>query len=98
MDRLMEELRAHFDLIVLDCAPVLAIAETRAIARHADVSIVIARWAKTPIKAVCAAVHELELNGGQVGGVVINDVDIDDMRRAGYFRPYAYPYPTARAA
>ncbi len=41
-------LRIAFDLIVIDSAPVLAVADSLAIARHADAVVLVTRWASTP--------------------------------------------------
>lgn len=90
MNRLIAELRESFDLIVLDCAPVLAVAETRVVAAQADCTLVIARWRKTPVRAIRAAIQQLQAGGAILRGVVINGVD----RRA----PYYYSYPEYHAS
>lgn len=75
MARLMEELRANYDLVVLDSAPVLAIAETRTVAGHADLTLVVVRSDKTPAGAVRTALKELKHAGADVAGVALNYVD-----------------------
>lgn len=85
IDRLIEELRGAFDLIILDCAPVLAVADTRVIASKGDCAVLITRWQKTPIRAVRAAMQHLQSAGAGVRGVALNNVD---RRMQGY---YAYP-------
>ncbi len=85
IDRLLAELREEFDLIVLDCAPVLAVADTRVIAAKSDCVAVVTRWQKTPIRAVRAALEHLQSAGAKIRGVVLNNVD---RRMQGY---YSYP-------
>jgi succinoglycan biosynthesis transport protein ExoP len=87
MGRLLEELKASFDLVILDCAPVLAIAETRIIARRADTTIIVAKWARAPRKAVQAAIRQLNEAGAHVMGVALNGMD----PRAGDYG-YGYGY------
>jgi polysaccharide biosynthesis transport protein len=72
MNSLLEELRGSFDLIVLDCAPVLAVAETRVIVAKADCTVLVARWEKTPVRAVRTALRQLQDAGAHIRGVTLN--------------------------
>jgi capsular exopolysaccharide synthesis family protein len=81
MTHLVNELRGMFDLIILDCAPVLAVAETRVIVTHADCTVLVARWEKTPIRAVRSALQQLQSAGANVIGIALNYID---MRVPGY--------------
>jgi capsular exopolysaccharide synthesis family protein len=83
---LLAELRNSFDLIILDCAPVLAVAETRVAAAMADCAVVVARWQKTPLRALRATLQQLSDAGVSIRGVALNGVD----RTA----PGYYSYPT----
>jgi len=85
MDRLLGELRNAFDLVILDCAPVLAVADTRVVVSKADCAVMVTRWQKTPIRAVRAALQQLNVSGATVRGVALNSVD---RRMPGY---YSYP-------
>ena len=78
---LITELRDHYDLILLDCAPVLAVAETRVIASLADSTVIVARWEKTPVHAVRATLQQLTTTRDNVLGIILNNVD---MRVPGY--------------
>lgn len=75
MGRFLEEAAAAYDLVILDCAPVLAVAETRIIARRADATVVVAKWGRAPRKAVHAAIRQLQETGAHVMGVVLNGFD-----------------------
>lgn len=86
MSRLLADLRGSFDLIVLDCAPVLAVAETRVAVAKADCAVVVTRWQKTPMRAVRTALQQLHDAGANIRGVALNGVD---SRVPGY-----YSYPT----
>lgn len=74
MGRLLDTARERYDLVICDCAPVLAVAETRILARRADACIMVARWARTPAKALRAALRELRQTGVTPAGVVLNSV------------------------
>lgn len=85
MDRLLPLLRESFDMIVLDCAPVLAVAETRVIVGKADCAIIVASWSDTPVRVVRTALKQLQHAGANVQGVALNGVH---RRMPGY---YSYP-------
>jgi succinoglycan biosynthesis transport protein ExoP len=74
MGNLIEELRAHYDLVILDCAPILAVAETRIVVGRADTTVLIARAGRTAIGAMRAAVMQTEAAGGNVLGIALNYV------------------------
>lgn len=74
MSRLITDLRAHYDLVILDCAPLLAVAETRTLVAQADTTVLVARAGKTPVGAMRAAVAQTEAAGGTVLGVALNYV------------------------
>ena len=74
MAQLVEALRGAFDLVILDCAPVLAVADTRLAAAHADATVVVVRSEKTPASAVRTAVRELRRSGVYIHGVVVNGI------------------------
>ena len=74
MERLVGELRAHYDLVILDCAPILAVAETRVLVKHADTVVIVARAGRSHIGAVRSAVAQTESAGGKVLGIALNCV------------------------
>jgi capsular exopolysaccharide synthesis family protein len=74
MSKLVGELRAHYDLVVLDCAPILAVAETRVLVKHADTVVIVARAGRSAIGAVRSAIQQTESAGGKVLGVALNYV------------------------
>ncbi len=74
MSRLVEDLRREYDLVIFDCPPVLAVAESRVIAALADATIVVAGWSKTPWRAVRSTMEQLRDSGARVMGVALNSV------------------------
>ena len=95
MAALIEEWRADYDVIIFDCPPVLAVAETRILVQLADRTALLARWDSTPARAVCNALDQIEQAGGRVMGVVLNCVDESGPGRTSfrdslYYRQSAY--------
>lgn len=87
MEDLLNDLRAHYDLIILDCAPVLVAADARLVVGQADTAIVVARWRKTRVREAEDAIRQLVPAGAKVLGVAINGFN----PRASGWRPYP-PY------
>lgn len=83
MDRLLVELRARFDLVLLDTAPVLPVADTRILASKADVLVFLARWRKTPQDAIEASFRLLETSGAFLAGVVLTQIDMKAQSKYG---------------
>ncbi len=84
MLKLLAELRERFDVVLLDTAPLLAIADTRVLAPHADAVVMLARWKKTPVKAITAAISLLQGRGVFLAGVALTQVDLKAQTRYGY--------------
>ncbi len=84
MDALLVELRARFDLVILDAPPVLALADARVLAQKADVTLLLACWRRTPKGAVRAALLELEAVGANLAGVALTQVDLKQERKPRY--------------
>jgi capsular exopolysaccharide synthesis family protein len=74
MARLINDLRNAYDLVILDCAPILAVAETRILVKQADTTVLVARSGKTPVKALRAAAQQTVMADGHVLGVALNCV------------------------
>ncbi|RAK56406.1 capsular biosynthesis protein [Phenylobacterium soli] len=90
MDRLLEDLRSRYDLVILDTAPVLPVADTRVLAPKADTVVFLARWRKTPQHAIEAAFRLLAGTGSHLGGVALTQVDMKQQTKYGYGDPGYY--------
>lgn len=83
MRQLIAELSSRFDLVVLDTAPVLPLAEARAIAEMADGVLLVTRWRKTPAAAAKLALDLLRREGAEVKGAALTMVDLRVQARSG---------------
>ena len=87
MRALVQRLREAFDFVVLDCAPVLPVAEARLAAAMADRTLLVVRWRKTPVRAAQAAVDRLNQVGARIAGAALTLVNIKALTRSGYADP-----------
>lgn len=82
MQRLIEELKTQFDLIVVNAPATLAVRDARAMCEFTDDTIVVARWGRTTIDQMRAT---LELLGpDNVAGAVFDQVDYAEHAKRRY--------------
>jgi exopolysaccharide transport family protein len=84
MDALLAELRQVFDLILIDTAPVLVLTDARILAAKADAVLLLARWRRTPARAVASAARLLHPSGARLLGVCLTQVDARAQARQGH--------------
>jgi Mrp family chromosome partitioning ATPase len=73
---LMDELRAAYELVVLDAPPALAFADGDRLSGEADAAFLVVRAGTTPRQVVRLALDAL---GERAAGIVLNDVDPDSV-------------------
>jgi len=93
MERMLNELRQHFDQIVLDSPPVLMVTDATILSSYVDGVILVVESGATARGAVTRAHRILENAGAKILGVVLNKLDLE---RDGYYgsdyRYYRYYY------
>jgi tyrosine-protein kinase Etk/Wzc len=88
--RLLAELVARYDVVLLDTPPVLAVTDAALVARHAGVNLLVVRAGRHPLREIVAALRQLGRSGVRVQGIVMNDVRLD--RGLGRRNAYHYQY------
>ncbi len=76
---LLERLRQHFDIIILDCPPILPVVDTRVLAAHVDQIAFVMTSRRTPKTLARRALAALGPNERKVVGVVLNEVEEADL-------------------
>ncbi|MFO0388996.1 MAG: GumC family protein [Alphaproteobacteria bacterium] len=76
LQRVLAQLRAAYEFVLIDSGPLMAHSEAAAIARASDAVLVVAEWLKTPQKSLSNLFVTLKELDAEVLGVVINKVDI----------------------
>lgn len=91
---LFAELRARYELIIVDCAPVLSIADVNLMSTAADTVLMIVRWGKTSKRKLRFALSTMRQYGCHVSFLVLSMIDIK--KQAGYsFGDSSYYYGNA---
>jgi capsular exopolysaccharide synthesis family protein len=82
--RLLETLKQHYDFVVFDSSPVLAVVEPLLLAQMVDKCFLLVRWGETPRKAVLTALRQLQDFGIKVDAAVFTQVDTKKQSYYGY--------------
>ncbi|HEY2592629.1 MAG TPA: AAA family ATPase [Chloroflexota bacterium] len=90
IDALVAQLDSHFDVVVIDTPPVLAIADARVLCAKADATLLLTRWRKTPFRASLSAIDLLAESGANVVGVALTQVNMKRIIEGSYGDRYAY--------
>ena len=75
MKNLIEALRPHYDLIIIDAAPVLPVSDTRLLASLADKVLYVVHWDSTPREAIANGIKLLREANADIAGTVLNQAD-----------------------
>ncbi len=95
MEELLERLKTRFDLIVIDTAPVLPVAETKALAAMADATLLVVRWRYTNVRSVQMTIQQLHRADATLLGTLMTQVNLkatamlreDEMYYEAYYQP-----------
>lgn len=87
---LLTRLREDFDFVLIDTAPVLGVADARAVAAQADAVILLARWRETSMRAADTALDLLVASRADVVGVAMTLVDVRKFGSGGAEQLYGY--------
>jgi len=72
----INSLKAHYDIIILDCAPVLGINDTQMLLKYSDANIVIVTSGETTFEILARTKKQFEQLGSKIDGVVINKANV----------------------
>lgn len=84
LGRVFDMLRGHFDIILLDTAPLLPLAEPRVVAAHADAIVLLTHWHKTSQSAMQDAAKLIRTLDVPIAGVALTCADIKLLDSFGY--------------
>ena len=95
MRDLVLKLRGMYEMIVIDAPPLNLVTDAAVLGTSADTTLLIARTGTTDKRALQHAAMQLQNLGAPMGGVILNDFDIEGSRYYGYgygYGGYAYAY------
>lgn len=92
MHELIAQLRAEYDVVILDTSPLLPVIDTAVLARHCDKLLLVVEWNRTPRMAALQAIKRLQADAARFVGIVVNKVDYARLKSYGYGYGEGYHY------
>ncbi|AOT09710.1 polysaccharide biosynthesis tyrosine autokinase [Pseudoalteromonas luteoviolacea] len=90
--KLVEEITAKYDLILIDTPPILAVTDPAIVSAHAGTTLLVTRFGQNHVKELELTRNRFEQNGVDVKGVVFNGVVKKASNAYGYYGYYNYEY------
>ena len=84
IQKLLSALDGHFELVIFDSAPALAVADTRLLLRQLDNVLMIVRWKDTPRQTAAAALKRMRALDINPLGAVTTRVDMRALKAYGH--------------
>lgn len=84
MQNVIDELESMYDIVVLDCAPLLAASDAMPLVSRACGTVLVVRLFQTPRKTAVRAVRVIERAHGSLLGVVATGVPPRELREEGF--------------
>lgn len=81
--------RQNYDIVLLDSAPLLALADGLVLGVHADAVLMVTEYGRTNVQSVRSALRRAERAGLNLLGFVINKSDVRESNSYGYSYSYA---------
>ncbi|MBB1311678.1 polysaccharide biosynthesis tyrosine autokinase [Pseudoalteromonas sp. SR41-8] len=90
--KLVEEVSAAYDIIIVDTPPILAVTDPAIVSAHTGTTLLVTRFGQNHIKEIELTRNRFEQNGTDVKGVVFNGVVKKASNAYGYYGYYNYEY------
>ncbi|WNV08709.1 polysaccharide biosynthesis tyrosine autokinase [Tardiphaga sp. 709] len=97
---ILDRLKSHYELIIIDSPPLIPLVDGRALAELADRIVLAMAWNQTPREVVAHTMELLAPVHDRILGTVLTQVDLSKIRFYDYYRSSAYlkPYGVAAAS
>ncbi|TLD72807.1 polysaccharide biosynthesis tyrosine autokinase [Phragmitibacter flavus] len=89
--QLLDDVKSRFDIVLIDSPPILGVSDASVLAAEADLTLLVVQHRKLPRHMLQRVKHSVDAVGGDVVGVVLNNVDIHSDNTYGYYTSY-YTY------
>ena len=89
MKELLKYIREHYDIVILDAAPILGMTDAVVLSTKIDGTLIVIKTEEATRKALKVAVAQLNQVGAKVCGAILNNVNV---KRDKYYYYYYYYY------
>jgi capsular exopolysaccharide synthesis family protein len=91
MSDLIFDVKQRFDLVLIDSPPILGVSDASVLVSEADLAMIVIQHRKLPKNMLLRVKQAVESVGGNIIGVVLNNVDISSDSQYQYYTSY-YTY------
>jgi Mrp family chromosome partitioning ATPase len=96
MSELIADVKNRFDLVLIDSPPILGVSDASVLASEVDLTMLVIQHRKLPRSMLIRVKQLVENVGGNLLGVVLNNVDVrSDSQYQYYTSYYTYYSPTS---
>lgn len=88
-EKVIAQLKKMYDIIIIDCTPVLGISDAIVMTKYSDANILVVSNKKTKLELVSRVEKVFSQSHASLTGVVINKVDVSE---GGYYGYYSNSY------
>jgi capsular exopolysaccharide synthesis family protein len=89
LPEILETYRPFYDLILIDSAPVLAVADPVLVGQHCDAAVIVVKWSSTARRVAMRAIDRMVSGGVPLAGSVLTQV-APSMHRGEHYGYLAY--------
>lgn len=97
MSELIQDVKQRFDLVLVDSPPILGVSDASVLASEVDLTMLVVQHRKLPRNMLLRVKQAVENVGGNVIGVVLNNVDVRSDSQYQYYTSYYTYYAPAEA-
>lgn len=97
MSELIQDVKQRFDLVLVDSPPILGVSDASVLASEVDLTMIVIQHRKLPRNMLLRVKHAVENVGGNVIGVVLNNVDVRSDSQYQYYTSYYTYYAPSEA-
>jgi capsular exopolysaccharide synthesis family protein len=97
MSELVQDVKQRFDLVLVDSPPILGVSDASVLASEVDLTMIIVQHRKLPRNMLMRVKQAVENVGGNVIGVVLNNVDVRSDSQYQYYTSYYTYYAPAES-
>ena len=88
--KLIAKLREKYDIILLDCPPVLGLSDTMIMTKHSDANLIVVSSRKTKVENLDKAKKVFAQANAKITGVIINRASVKDNTYYSYYSSEYY--------
>lgn len=97
MSELIQDVKQRFDLVLVDSPPILGVSDASVLASEVDLTMIVVQHRKLPRNMLLRVKQAVENVGGQIIGVVLNNVDVRSDSQYQYYTSYYTYYAPAES-